>query len=1030
MTSKTRQRTSETTGRWKLCALSLFFVVFGVSFSAFGQTMAMHQYVHFGWTRRDGVPPNILAVEQTKDGYLWMSTEDGLFRFDGVHFERYLPPAGEKFLSKSVNALKAMPDGGLWIGYIFGGAVLVKDGHLTNYSEHDGLPSASIASFAKDGEGFIWAATTRGLMRLDGSHWRKVGSDWHYPADHATFLLTDTQGTLWVTTEQKLFFLPRGARRFSETTVAIKGLVNIAQAPDGSLWLSTGGVIRRLNWIKNEWRVDGPEIRTQSHILLIDSDGGLWCGSQSAGLTRIRVLARLGTGSVPASSLAIERYTAKDGLTANGGWPVFEDNAGDIWAATDNGIDRFRPVKVNQLPTPIPAPGPTKLNGFTIVVNQRGELLYGGDNMPMRVYNGTTGTRMLGGPNGVVCAYRDPIGALWFGGRGFLDRYSENRFAPVALPSGITAADIVQAIAMDPSGALWVSITRKGVYRLENGVWELYGSRSDLPQLVAITELADSSGRLWFGYTANRIAMLNGNKVQIFSSADGLTTGNLTALHEAGGRVWAGGENGLAYFSQGRFRHVNFEDEEGVRNISGIVGRSNGDLWINQTSGIVHIPAAEIKRILEDPNYRASYEFFNTLDGYFGSPDVVRPLPTAVEGANGRLWFGAYTGIFWIDPDRIRRSPPSPVFVESVVADGKQYSALSDLKMPPNVANLQINYTALDLSVPERVRFRYKLDGVDSDWLDAQTRRQAYYTKLPPGKHTFHVIACNGDGIWNESGATLSFFIAPAFYQTVWFKLALGFAVAGLAWLIHSLRLKQATAQIQVRLAERLEERGRIARELHDTLIQSVDGLMLRVQTALNEPDPTRSRLLIEKALDSAEEVMLEGRERVHALRAEAVAVNELSQALATYGEELAEDRPIAFSVALVGSPKYVDPFVRDETYRIGREALANAFQHAGAAKIEVEVTYDRAMIHMRVRDDGGGIQQETLTSGRPGHWGLRGIRERAQAIGADLVIWSSPGAGTEIDLKIPAEVAYQESTRRFGLFWMKKLVWDRRVAR
>ena len=212
----------------------------------------------------------------------------------------------------------------------------------------------------------------------------------------------------------------------------------------------------------------------------------------------------------------------------------------------------------------------------------------------------------------------------------------------------------------------WVSITRKGVYRLENGVWEPNGSRSDLPQLVAITELADSSGRLWFGYTANRIAMWNGNKVHTFSSADGLTTGNVTALHEAGGRVWAGGENGLAYFSEGRFRHVNFEDEDGVRNISGIVGRSNGDLWINQTSGIVHVQASEIRQILEDPNHRASYELFNVLDGYFGSPSVVRPLPTVIEGANGRLWFSAFTGIFWMNPDRIRRSPPSPVFIESV----------------------------------------------------------------------------------------------------------------------------------------------------------------------------------------------------------------------------------------------------------------------------------------------------------------------------------------------------------------------------
>jgi signal transduction histidine kinase/ligand-binding sensor domain-containing protein len=894
---------------------------------------------------------------------------------------------------------------------------------LTNYSEHEGLPSASIYAFAKDGEGSMWATTTRGLMRLDGSRWRKVGSDWNYPADYSIDALTDARGTLWVATEEKLFFLPRGARRFSETTVAIKSPLNISNAPDGALWLGTGGAIRRLSSTVNGWRLDGPTIQIPFHIFLIDRTGGLWCAGSDHGLLHIPALAQLGTGIVGASSPAIERYTEKDGLTSDKNWPILEDHLGDIWLATDGGLDRFHPVKVNQLPTPHGE------ENFVIATNQRGELLYSGDNMPIRVYNGTT-TIMQGGPKGVLCTFRDPTGALWFGGRGFLERYSENRFAPVALPPGVTALNTIQTIAMDRSGAIWVSITRKGVYRLKNGKWEPYGGQSGLPQLVAITEVADSSGRLWFGYTENRIAMMDGEKMQIFSTADGLTTGNVTALREAGGRVWAGGENGLAYFSQGRFRHVNFEDEEAVRNISGIVGTSNGDIWINQASGIVHIQASEIKRIMEDSNYRARYEFFNSLDGYFGSPRDVRPLPTAVEGANGRIWFGTYTGIFWIDPDRIQRNPPPPVFVESVVADGKQYRDLSDLRMPPNVANLQINYTALDLSLPERVRFRYKLDGVDSNWLDAQTRRQAYYTKLPPGRHAFHVIACNGDGVWNETGATLNFFIAPAFYQTVWFKLLLAIAVLMLIWLLHTLRLRWATAQMQARLGERLEERGRIARELHDTLIQSVDGLMLRVQTAVNEPDPQRSRLMIEKALDSADEVMLEGRQRVHTLRAEAITVNELSEALAAYGEDLSEDHPAIFSVALVGSPKPMDAFVRDEAYRIGREALANAFQHAGATKIEVEVTYDRAMVHIRVRDNGGGIDQQTLDGGRPGHWGLRGMRERAQVIGGKLVIWSRSGAGTEIDLKIPAGVAYETGFRFLKLHWMKRLTGDRRVTR
>jgi signal transduction histidine kinase len=350
--------------------------------------------------------------------------------------------------------------------------------------------------------------------------------------------------------------------------------------------------------------------------------------------------------------------------------------------------------------------------------------------------------------------------------------------------------------------------------------------------------------------------------------------------------------------------------------------------------------------------------------------------------------------------------------------------------LPAHTTTLQIAYTAPNLSIPERVRFRYKLDGQEKNWNDAGRRREAFYTNLGPGHYSFHVIACNDDGVWNETGTTWNFFIAPAWYQTLWFKMLLGLAAIGLSWMLYSLRLRQATAQIQARLGERLEERERIARELHDTLIQSVDGLMLRIQTALSESDPNRSRLMIEKALDSADEVMLEGRQRVHALRAEATTVNELSEALASYGRDLAEDHPAEFSVALVGSPKLINPFVRDEAYRIGREALGNAFQHAGATKVEVEVTYDHAMVHMRVRDNGRGIDEYTLNGGRPGHWGLRGMRERANVIGGKLVLWSRLGVGTEIDLEIPADVAYKKVLGGLRSHWIKRLMGDERVIR
>ena len=996
-----------------LLTLSLPFMVFCASLLALDEPRTMQHFVHARWTQQEGMP-DVNSLDQTADGYLWVSTPQGLLRFDGVRFERYVPPSGQKLLSNNIRLVKAMPDGGLWVAYAFGGLSLIKDGRLTNYSESEGMPSGSTYAIAKDGEGCMWAATTRGLMRLEGSHWNKVQSDWKFPENHATNLFSDNRGTLWVITEKKLMFLPRGARSFSQTSVSVKGLPMMAQAPDGTLWLNNGGVIRRLSSTKEGWRLDGPAIKATSWIV-IDRNGALWTGNEDVGLLHVTNLSQLREGLVPASSAAIEHYAEKDGLTSNLCWPAIEDFNGDIWVHTLKGLDRFHPAKVNQLHTVQAAAE------FNIVADQQGELLYGSEKEPIRQYNGVTSVTK-GGPKFTTCAYRDPSGTVWFGGRGSLWRFAENRFVAVDLPAGVTSLNTVQAMTMDPSGRLWVSITRKGVFRLAHGVWEPSGKQPGLPELTAITELTDSGGRIWFGYTGGRVAVLDGERVQVFSTANGVTAGNITALHETHGRVWVGGDDGLDYFSDGSFHPAKAQEDDTLQSVTGIAETSNGDLWLSETSGVVHVQASDVKRVLENPHYRLPYELFNYLDGYLDSPATVRPLPSVIRGAEDRLWFETVSGIFWIDPDHIPRNrTPPPVFIEDVVADGKRYGTPTGLKIPPNVQNLEIDYTALDLSVPERVRFRYRLEGADSNWVDVQTRRQAYYTKLRPGKYTFHVIACNGDGVWNETGAKSAFVIVPAFYQTVWWKVLLGFIALGLIWLIHSLRLRQATAQMQARLGERLEERGRIARELHDTLIQSVDGLMLRLQTGLDEPDQKRSHQMIEKALDSADEVMAEGRQRVQSLRAEAITVTELSAALAAYGNELAEIHRIAFSIALIGPPKPVDTFVRDEAYRIGREALGNAFQHSGAASIEAEITYDRALLRVRVRDDGLGMDPQVIDEGKPGHYGLTGMRERAQTVGGRLVIWSRSGAGTEIDLEIPARIAYQNGFRGFNLYRRKR---------
>jgi signal transduction histidine kinase len=362
-----------------------------------------------------------------------------------------------------------------------------------------------------------------------------------------------------------------------------------------------------------------------------------------------------------------------------------------------------------------------------------------------------------------------------------------------------------------------------------------------------------------------------------------------------------------------------------------------------------------------------------------------------------------------------RNSLPPPVTIWSVTAGNRTYPVTADaLRLPVHTSKLAIEYTAGSLTVPERVRFRYKLDGSDREWQDAGGRREVFYTNLAPGEYSFHVIASNNDGVWNTDGSSINFTISPAFYQTTWFRVLSGLVGFLLLWRLYDFRAGQIRAKVRARLEERLAERERIARDLHDTLLQGVEGLVLRFQAAANRisrREPARE--LLERALERADQVLEESRDRVMNLRDGSGDAGELAQTLAAAGEELAALYPAQFRGSIEGNPRDLHPIAREELLLIGREALANAFRHAGASMIEAEVSYGDTAVKIRVRDDGRGIDAAVLNSGRPGHWGLQGMRERAGHLRANLEVWSRPGIGTEIELSLQAELAYRRGRRR-----------------
>jgi signal transduction histidine kinase len=365
------------------------------------------------------------------------------------------------------------------------------------------------------------------------------------------------------------------------------------------------------------------------------------------------------------------------------------------------------------------------------------------------------------------------------------------------------------------------------------------------------------------------------------------------------------------------------------------------------------------------------------------------------------------------------------VHIEEIKANDEMYNASNGLRLPPQVRSLDINYTALSLMAPEKVRFRVMLEGQDKGWRELVNQRRVHYTNLPPGTYRFRVMACNNSGVWNEEGDFLDFSIAPAFYQRTSFRVLCVLVFLSALFAAYRLRVRQLAHQFNKTLDVRVSERTRIARDLHDTLLQSFQGLLLRFQSVLKilPEHPLEARQRLESALDQAAEAITEGRNAVEGLRSSACETNDLARGIIAIGQELTDDGPAAaapsIDVEVEGAPRNLNPIVRDEAYRIAGEALRNSFRHARARRITIEIRYDRRQFQLRVRDDGKGIDEATVRRGHAGHFGLHGMRERAEIVGGRLAVWSKRETGTEVELSVPGAVAYGAPVKRS---WFSKV--------
>jgi len=552
-----------------------------------------------------------------------------------------------------------------------------------------------------------------------------------------------------------------------------------------------------------------------------------------------------------------------------------------------------------------------------------------------------------------------------------------------------------------------------GILKHDATGWVAAGGMAGLPDATALSLARDSSGRILIGYPENRLAVIDKGHVQVYGSANGLVTGNILAMAAHGAHTWVAGSGGVVIFSRGRFWPLLDQAGSPFEGVSGIVETRGGELWMNGAAGVTRLSANVVKDFLANPTHLVISETFNGQDGLHGTASPLHPVPTAVESGDGRLWFSTTSGVFSIDPAGMARNAKPPAsFIQAAVAADKVYPASPLITLPKSTGDIELRYTATGLTMPTRMRFRYMLEPLQTNWLEVGARRQAYFTNLQPGSYTFSVIAANEDGLWGDKPASVSIFIPPAFWQTAWFKAWCAVLLALMLIAIYFLRVRAVARQMATRFRDLARERERIARELHDTLLQGTSGLVLQfegIASALPSGDAVKAR--IEAVLGRADSVLEEARSCVLWLRSdEHVSIVPLIS-LFSVAQEFSALAGIALSFETTGDLRKLKPTVEAELHRIGSESLSNAFHHSHATTVKLELNYSDIGVRLAVTDDGVGLDDETRTSGRrAGHWGLVGMRERAAKIGASFVLKSGVGAGTKVEVTILANKAFMKN--------------------
>jgi len=1011
--------------RWLLAALA--GLCLANSAHAIDPNRKLSQYIRDRWGSEKDFPGGfVYAIAQTSDGYLWVGTDKGLVRFDGLNFHLFQEAIPGSSPIGPVLGLTTDAEGNLWIRLQSTKVLCYRNGKFE--PGHDKAAFSITAMYKASNGDFLVSSLALGALRYSQGGFLPLTaqadssssmpstpqetrsnvatlSDWSTgvvthrlapPYSPVIALAETADGKVWMGTQDRGLFYVSGGQITSIANGLPDQKINcILPVSDHELWVGTDkGVVRWSGTDLTRFGVPRVLQHTQVLALIRDRDANIWAGTPAGilrfnaeGVSRddsergprapVTALLEDREGNIwTGSSLGIERlrdsafvtYSAADGLPSDSNGPVYVDGQQRLWfAPLEGGLYWLKGGRVGSVSNA--GLGHDVIYSITgdgldlWVGRQQGGityLRYGGGSVTAETYTEANGLAQ----NSVFAIEQSQDGSVWAGTlSGGVTKFTNGHFTNYTTASGMLS-NTVTSIAETPDGTMWFA-TPNGLSALSNGQWHAFTVRDGLPSADVYCLLTGSEGKLWIGSAAG-LAFVASDHVQAL-------------------------------------RHLPAPLNE---QIFGIADDGNGWLWVATASHVLRVKrSALLAGQLSDADVRE----YLAEDGLHGLEGVKRQRSVFADSL-GRIWFSMNRGLSVVDPTRVAdRSAPARVHIEAISADESPIDMQGPVRISAARQRIEFSYAGLSLSNPERVRYRYRLDGFDKDWSEPVTERSAVYTNLSPGSYLFRVMASSSQGLWNGSEATFPFEVQPMWWQTWWFRLCAVLATGVAVLAVYRLRVRQLAAQMQNRLEERLEERERIARDLHDTLLQGFFSAAMQLDIANDRlPADSPAKPIVQRVIELMHQVGQQGRNAIRSLRSSARGSHDLEQALSQIREEFPAQEDVTFRVIAQGVPRPLNPAVWDEVYRLGREAVINAFRHSRAKKIEVEVEYGSRNLGILVRDDGCGIDAQVLQTGREGHWGLSGMRERAEQIGAKLEVLSRPGAGTEVELSIPGKVAFE----------------------